>query len=368
MDRYIVIDLIKYIITNYINYDHIIALESKFYVVNKNRIKTNIVNNFNVQIHTTNNIIVNNAENTYIDNILRISKFKFNLEHHICHYNILEILHGNYFIFKNTDKCTSILKYNLGLKYFHKNVRNDGYTNIYYHKQNKQNLHLVFKNNKYRLYNFYSNNYKVYRYYSNNHLQEVCIYADDKLHGNYYDFYNDGTLKTSKQYKDGRLDGLFCEYYNNGNKKSEYNYINNEISGASIEWHSNGFRASEKYYIHDKECGYIKTWDSNGVCTKNKFIAPLQMNDNSKCRLETKYKDTNDSSDDESQVYKVSNKKYNGKNTNHDSDDDSDDESKNYKVFNKKYNEKNINYDSDNNSDNESKNYKVSNKKYSKYK
>jgi antitoxin component YwqK of YwqJK toxin-antitoxin module len=244
MDKYIVTDLIKYIICNYINYDHIIALDTEIYILNKNRIsKLEFIDNTTI----------------YIDNKLRIIKTSSETSNYKN-----DILHG-FVITTNKYSCTKRKYKNGNLGLVAATYPDNTYT-------------ITYRGN----YSCVKREYKKYHFYKDGKLLSVISYIyypknkKEVKDGTFFKFYPDGTIHVQGTYNLDELNGLYMVYYNNSKIKKKYNYDNGIKIWFCEEYYDNGNKKLEEQYSSNGMLLNSKGWYINGDL---KHFSLLQLND-----------------------------------------------------------------------------------------
>jgi antitoxin component YwqK of YwqJK toxin-antitoxin module len=228
MDNYITLDLIKYIISDYVQYFDLIHIRvlqlNKYRITNKfdtdvkigGQVSNNITN-FNIKTDRFKLLIYNNLQNhenitkksisqtTYIDN-----NIIFN-----CRDNLNEIVISRKICIVKNNLCTNLNK--ITTVGYHRN----GLTKIYWENGNLRQI------------------YKA----------PYC----DEINGRCLFWSEDKALLAVENYKDGFKTGLQTYYNNNGNKILEYTQINDELEGDYKEWDSNCKLITSKFYVDGVE-------------------------------------------------------------------------------------------------------------------
>jgi antitoxin component YwqK of YwqJK toxin-antitoxin module len=271
MQRYIITDLLKYVISDYIIWDVF-----KFVARVQNNIYNDISINFEDQKIDTSLIQIitpyykldssrikydqNNTTIKIDDNVVKQSQGNtFTCNNIFCCDNFKKSITS--YEYTDYGKCTYTLTIN---------IKNDGYM------FNAPTLKKIFTNSIIKR-KFSYTGYKRYRnieYYNNGMIKEITNTHNSNKEGIYKKFYSNGNHKTICNYLKDDLSGDYTDYYENGIKKIKCNYKpvvsytkkhqKSIYNGPYIQYNNNGTIAIKGNYINDKKDGQFITYHING--------------------------------------------------------------------------------------------------------
>jgi antitoxin component YwqK of YwqJK toxin-antitoxin module len=255
MERFIISDLLKYIISDYVGYPHILYTQNLKLNNHRTRNEQTIKNMDNINPLISCNITTY-IDNNIVKNVCTISDIK----------NIITItgIISTYVTFEKDRLQTS---------YSIKNGRKHGKDCIYdtsdeYYLEGQNKLH--FK--KY----YYNDklNGKFIKYGDRNNYM-IGNYINDSLDGPFKIFNND-ILITDGFYKNDKLTGMCRHWYTDGTLKSLLNYCDGKLDGYNRYYDSDGELYNLVYYADNTILLNINTNIKPFVADKKFLFAQIK--------------------------------------------------------------------------------------------
>jgi antitoxin component YwqK of YwqJK toxin-antitoxin module len=241
MERYIYKDLIKFVISDYVDYYILINIPSLH--LNKNR-----------SIFTK---ILHNKDGSILDIGFDIIDYRSKLADDDSKILIIRKLEYEQYICVKVDNKHIIKAYIKPVK-FESTIMIENHDTAKYKIYSLESPRGVVK--KYKSIEYIKYKVTTTDLYGDKlyiHNLNGCNEYDGKqfeYHNNLMSrFHHSESIKTINNYKNGKLEGLQIKYYSNGHKANEYTIINEMLQGLFIQYNDKGNITSKDYYLDNNK-------------------------------------------------------------------------------------------------------------------